>query len=346
MDLHVVILAGGMGTRLWPVSRRTHPKQLLLLGNQTLLATTYDRIAPVSRKTWLVVGREHLELCLAEVPQAATLAEPVARNTAVAAALAAMHIVKQDPEGVMLVLPADHFVRDPHAFRAAINKCLPYAHRIALLGITPTHPETAYGYIKRGRALGGGVYAVEEFCEKPSQQKAQAFILQGTYDWNAGIFILPASTYLQKIADHLPNLYEAITPLQKTIGTSQYDDALKDIYAQLPSVSIDYGIMEHVHDAVVVPVQCGWSDVGNWDALSSVLQHDADGNVAFGRVASLNNKGCIFYASEGYVVAASHLQDMIVVHTKDATLVAPKDDAQAVRDIHQLLNDRKWTEYL
>jgi mannose-1-phosphate guanylyltransferase/mannose-6-phosphate isomerase len=315
-------MAGGSGTRLWPLSRRDRPKQLLpLTGDRTLLAETFARIGEANR--WMVVGESYADLCAQEVPAAHCLREPMGRNTAAAIALAAHAI--DDPGAVMVVSPADHFVRDVGAFRDALQRAATLAAEgwIATLGVRPTRPETGYGYIQRGEPLGVGAFTVARFCEKPAAATAAAFVAAGTYDWNAGIFVLRCDTYWQELSWQLPDTYRAFRRLPEI--------SLRACYESIASVSVDYGIMEGARKVAVVPVDCGWSDIGSLASLAD-LGTDAQGNYRRGEVTLVDSRGCVAIGGDEPLVLMG-CTDLMVVRTAHATFVAPKSQAQAVREL-------------
>lgn len=353
-SLHAVAIAGGSGTRFWPLSRHHHPKQLLnLSGQDTLLHATLARMQPTVKpdKWWMVVGSAHAQGCrevVPEVPASQCLVEPVGKNTAPAIALAALHVAHKDPEAIMAVLPADHHVADAAAFRQAVGQAHQGAAegRIMTLGIEPTAPETGFGYIERGeRSITGGSYRIVRFVEKPTLAIAKELLHQGTYVWNAGIFVMQAKVYLAAVERHLPKLFHALTPVRDAIGTAHYEHALARAFEAIESISIDYGVMEHVDNAGVVPVRCGWSDVGAWSALGSVVPADADGNVVRGQTVLKDSKNCTVWASEGHMVALIGMHDVVCVHTPDATLVVPKERSQDVRDVLATLKERGWKQF-
>ena len=357
LPLHAVVIAGGSGTRFWPVSRRHHPKQLLnLSGEDSLLHATLTRVAPLvpPAKWWLVVGAAHADGCrqvAPEVPAAQILVEPVPRNTAAAIGLAAVHLRAADPQAVMAVLPADHHVAEPAAFCAALAQAVPLAQAgaIVTLGIAPTRPETGYGYIERGAAQPGhaGTFRVQRFCEKPDRARAEGFLAQGNFLWNAGIFVMQPKHYLAALATHLPATSAALEELSATLGTASYAATLAHVYQRLASISIDFGVMEKaVASVAVVPVACGWSDVGSWDALGAVTAADAAGNVVRGKAVVLDSHDCEVYASDGHLVGLVGGEGLVVVHTADATLVIPASRAQDVRQILEKLEGEAWRSFL
>ena len=353
--LHVVALGGGSGTRFWPVSRRAHPKQLLALGGEsTLLLATFARVRPLAppERWWMVVGRGHAEACRAavpEVPDTHVLVEPASRNTAPAIGLAAIHLARRDPGAVMVVLPADHAVADPEALNRALGTAAEAATGggIVTLGVEPSHPETAYGYIEGGdRHAVAGVYRVRQFLEKPDRARAERLLDSGGFYWNAGIFVMRASTYLGELAQHLPRTHAALAEVGAAIGTGRYDDVLERAYVELEGISVDYGIMEHAADVAVVPVRCGWSDVGSWNALGALVPADASGNRVRGRAVVQDSRDCVLFASDGAVIGVVGLDGLVVVHTPDATLVVPASRAQEVRGVTAELAERDWSEFL
>ncbi len=350
LPMHAVVIAGGSGTRFWPLSRRHHPKQLLnLSGHDSLLHATFarvDALAPASR-WWMVVGQAHADGCRAaapEVPRDQVLVEPQARNTAPAVALAALQLQRQQPDSLMVVLPADHHVTDAAAFCDALQTAAVAAAdgAIVTLGIEPSYPETGYGYIQRGAAYastaqGAATFAVERFCEKPDRARAAAFLAAGGFYWNAGIFIMRPQIFLAEMQRQLP---EMLAVLKKAVDAGASPAALAEAYQGIKGISIDYGIMEKAARVAVVPVRCGWSDVGSWSALGSVVEADAAQNVCRGKTVQVDSQNCVAYASEGHMVALVGVRDLVVVHTPDATLVVPRERAQEVRAIvEQLEND-------
>lgn len=354
--LHGVVLAGGAGARFWPLSRRSHPKQLLdLNGEGTLLKVTLQRLSaliPPSAQ-WIVCGEGHLRGCLdqaGDVPEGQVLSEPVGRNTAPAIGLAAVHLVRRDPNALMAVLPADQHVIDSDAFCDALALGAKAAEEgsIVTLGITPTRPETGYGYVEQGEGQGEipGVFRVERFCEKPDLPTARSFLERGKFLWNAGIFILRCDVFLSEMKRQLPAVYAGIERIGEAISTQGYSEVLREEYTALEGISVDYGIMEGAPNVVVVPVSCGWSDVGSFGALSGVLPEGERGNLTSGKVIALDSSDCTVVAGEGHVVGVVGMSDVVVVHTADATLVLPRERAQDVRLIRDELEKREWHEFL
>ncbi len=342
-----VILSGGAGTRLWPLSRELYPKQLLALtGERTMIQQTALRLDGLPIAAPVVVCNEAHRFLVAEQlrqiriePQAIVL-EPVGRNTAPAIALAAHAALKAaggaDP--LLLVLPADHVIRDVPAFQKAVHAALAAAGagKLVTFGIVPTHPETGYGYIHRG-ARQGEAYAIARFVEKPDAVRAEQFLASGEYYWNSGMFLFGARRYLQELERLAPEMArvcaEAFAAAHADLDFTRID---RERFEACPADSIDYAVMEKTRDAVVVPLDAGWSDVGSWAALHEACEADAHGNVARGDVICEDAEGCYLYA-ESRLVSAVGLKDHVVVETKDAVLVAPKDRVQDVKKlVHRL----------
>jgi mannose-1-phosphate guanylyltransferase / mannose-6-phosphate isomerase len=335
-----VVLSGGSGTRLWPLSRELYPKQLLpLVGEHTMLQETVRRLEGLGAAAPIVVCNEAHRFLVAEqmrqqgITARAIILEPAGRNTAPAIALAALH---SDPEALLLVLPADHVIRDVRAFQAAIVAALPAAEdgKLVAFGIVPTAPETGYGYIQQAPGAGeAGVHRIARFVEKPDAARAAQFLASGGYSWNSGMFLFKASVYLAELGRHAPAILEAAKVAhQGAVKDLDFLRVDKAAFERCPSDSIDYAVMEKTADAVVVPMSAGWSDVGSWAALHDALDCDAQGNVSKGDVLTEDSSGCYFY-SESRLVTAVGLKDHVVIETKDAVLVAPKDRVQDVRKL-------------
>ncbi len=364
MNAHVygVILAGGSGTRFWPLSRERFPKQLLrIIGEGTLLQQTFERFLPhVSPKQMTVVTNavqaESIRLQLSAWKDDLVdniILEPEGRNTAPAIALTALQLLARDPEAIMVVVPADHVVKAEKKFVKAVNYATTLARDgyLVTFGIQPSRPETGYGYIqpnkrKRMRTQGGlAGYGVARFVEKPNHSTAKRYCRSGNYFWNAGIFIWKASTILEEMALHQPKLSKILQRLQRYIGTSEFPAQLRKAYAKLPSLSIDHAVMEHSAHSVVVPVEFGWSDVGSWGSLEEVAPLDKAGNVRNGNIVDMGSRESVLFADRR-MVATIGLDNMVVVDTPDATLVCPKDRAQDVKAVVNVLKKQQAPEHL
>ncbi|HEY2031359.1 MAG TPA: mannose-1-phosphate guanylyltransferase [Myxococcales bacterium] len=332
MSLHAIILAGGSGTRFWPLSRAKKPKQFLaLVTGKALIAETFLRVEPLvtAARTWVVCGQAHeqgVRELLPSLPAQHVLVEPAARNTAPAIGLACVRAVAEDPDAVLAVLPSDHHIQAPEAFRTALRKAADAAASggLVTIGIKPTRPETGYGYLKRGAALADGVFRVEAFVEKPDAQTAQNYLQDAAYSWNAGIFVFKAAAMLDAIRRHLPAL-DAV--LQKiSAGDAQ-------AFLQAPSISIDYGVMEKEERIALVPGDFGWSDVGSFAALPEVRKLDERGNAVSGDAIVVDSDGCVVLSEGQRLVAAVGVRDLCIIDSGDALLVVPRDQAQDVRTV-------------
>ncbi|MDH3232231.1 MAG: mannose-1-phosphate guanylyltransferase/mannose-6-phosphate isomerase [Alphaproteobacteria bacterium] len=341
--IHPIILCGGSGTRLWPLSRALHPKQLLALtGSRSLLQETVARVADPARfaRPHLLCNERHRfqiaeQLREASVEGATIVLEPAARNTAPAVAAGALLLAADEPDALMLVLPSDHVIGDAKAFDAAVAVAGKAAEGGALVtfGITPNGPETGYGYIERGAALAGadGAFSVARFMEKPDADTAAAMIAKGGFFWNSGMFLFRASRYLEELAAHAPAMLKAVRSAVAK-GRDENDFYRLDAapYEASPSDSIDYAVMEKTKDAAVVPADFGWSDVGAWSTLWEIGDKDKDGNVIHGDVIA-EDAARAYLRSDGPLVAAVGVEDIVVVATGDAVLVAPRDRVQDVK---------------
>ncbi len=352
--LYAVILAGGSGTRFWPKSRQDKPKQLLnIIGPSTMLRQTVERILPlIPYERILIVAGERLEAAvredLPELPSENFLLEPAGRNTAPAIGLAAAVLQKRDPSSIMAVLPADHTIQKQDRLLEVLNQgaAIVKDHEVLItVGITPTRAETGYGYIEQGEPFSHGIFRVARFREKPDQETAEAFLKAGGFSWNSGMFLWKSADILGAMERFSPRLHRGLMAIGKALGTAKQDATIRQIYGKLDGDSIDYAIMEKSEDILVIPADLGWSDVGCWSALEEVLQEDGDGNIAQGETVLIDTRNSIFY-SEGRIIAAVGVDDLIVVETGDALLVCRKDKVQDVRKIVDLLKDRGLDHYL
>ncbi len=358
MASHVLIMAGGGGTRLWPASRKQRPKQFLPLlpGGETLLGATVARVLPsvAAERVWVVTAHDQVDWvqrAAPAVPRANIIVEPKARNTAPCIGLGALEISRRDSEAVLAVLPSDQFVADGVGFRAALDAALHHAavsDTVGTVGIRPTAPETGFGYIELGPAESRDLYAVERFVEKPDLATAQQYLLSGLFVWNAGMFFFRADRLRRAIAQHM-------APLAALLDGIAADPArCAELYPQAESVSFDYGIMERLGrgEVFVVPGAFGWSDVGAWSALPELAPADAHGNSVIGDapLVAVEAAGNIVYSdrdkSADTVVAALGVSNLIIAVTDGAVLVMPKSRAQDVRRVVQALKDQKRDQQL
>jgi len=352
-----VILSGGSGTRLWPLSRANKPKQFLSLdGSDTLFQQTISRAAKLSGVgAPLVVCSDQHRFMVAEqlqelgVSEATILLEPVARNTAPAIALASLAAMQEDPDAMLLVLPADHIIKDNEAFVRAVESALPATREgwLVTFGITPDEPETGFGYIRKGDALDAKAFKVEQFVEKPNQETAERYLASGEYSWNSGMFLFRATTFWSELEKHAPNLAQAV---HKVFASATRDlDFVRvdaDLMSVVPQDSIDYAVMEKTRLAAVVPVQCGWSDIGSWSALWTTRDKDADGNVLSGDVLAVDSTSNFVQTHDRHMVALVGVTDLVVVTTPDATLVMHRDHAQKVKSVVDALKADGRSEHL
>ncbi len=346
---YAVILAGGWGERLWPMSTRERPKQLLeLAGEGSLVAQTLARVAPlVTVEGSLVLTgaalRDRMVEELEQIPPARIVGEPVGRNTAPAIALAAHVLVAQDPDAVLTVLPADHVIQNAEAFRRALAVAFDAAESeraLVTLGIRPTRPETEYGYVREGEPSGiDGVFEVERFVEKPDRETAARYLLDCGYHWNSGIFIWRADVFLAEVERHLPEVAAALEAVEGEPGTAGFEAGIEQFYRESPGISVDYGVMEKADRVVVVPCEIGWDDVGAWPALARIWPTDEAGNAVEGEAIVLDSEGTVVYSEDG-LVAVVGLSDVVVARTAGATLVCPKDRARDVRAVVEELKRR------
>ena len=355
--LHPVVLSGGSGTRLWPLSRQNQPKQFLsLIGERSLFQETILRAdaLPGARPPVTVCSEDHRfmvgeQLQAIGVASGGILLEPVARNTAPAIALAALHVLARDPDATVLVLPADHLIEDEAAFRDAVATALRLGDGqwLVAFGIRPDYAETGYGYILRGDALDEGGYTIGRFVEKPDLATAQRYLAEGGYAWNSGMFLFKAQRYLDELGQFAPAILAAA---RAAYAAASWDlDFLRvdsDAFAASPGESIDYAVMEKTDRAAVVPVSCGWSDIGSWSSLWSVAERDVDGNYHEGDVISIDTRGSLVRASDRRMIATIGVEDLVIIDTAEATLVARKDRVQDVKLVVDQLKAAGRQEHL
>ncbi|WP_445146012.1 mannose-1-phosphate guanylyltransferase/mannose-6-phosphate isomerase [Dyella sp. Tek66A03] len=351
-----LILSGGSGTRLWPVSRKNLPKQFLsLTGQGTLFQQTLERTrllqdvaAPI-----VVASEDHRFLAAEQllesgVEGATIVLEPTARNTAPAIALGALQAIERDPEALLLVLPADHLIGDAKSFTDGVQRALPVARQgwLVTFGIRPDRPETGFGYIRRAESIGDDAYRVDRFVEKPVLATAEAYLAEGGYDWNSGMFLFKASRYLEELAEHAPTMLAAVRAAHASANTDlDFVRIDSDAFAKVPDNSIDYAVMEKTQRAAVIPVACDWSDIGSWSALWLAGARDAQGNLREGDTITVDTQNSLLRSHEHHLLATVGVDDLIVVTTPDATLVAHRDAAQDVKRVVDELKAAGRTEH-
>lgn len=342
MKTYGVIMAGGGGTRFWPLSRADKPKQFLnLSGKNTMVMDTALRLAKVADKedifvvtnaktvdaTWeqtqTVLKKDHI------------LGEPAARNTAACIGYAAMEIVKKYEDGIMVIVPSDHFIKDEDEFARVLTLACNAAEsmdKLVTVGIKPTFPSTGYGYIKYNSSEPGTAKSVEEFVEKPDLETASEYVGSGEYAWNSGMFIWKASTILGYFKKLLPDIYSYLVDIGNAMGTKDEQQVIEELYPQIPKISIDYGIMERADGVLMLEGDFGWNDVGSFDAFDQIHSKDANGNIALALNCAIKAKDNVFYSTEeGHLIAALGVEDLVIAHTKDVTLICDKSKAQDIK---------------
>ena len=349
-----IIMAGGSGSRLWPLSRQQFPKQFLTLhGESSMLQATALRLSGLDHQAPMVICNEEHRFAVAEqfrankIANSGIILEPVGRNTAPAIALAAFKALQEGSDPMLLVLAADHVIQDEVSFCQSVNLASEHANagKLVTFGIVPTAPETGYGYIKRGELINDTGFTVADFVEKPDLATAENYLESGNYYWNSGMFLFKASRYLDELKAHRPDIYHACERAMADIQSDvDFVRVNKAAFELCPDDSIDYAVMEKTTDAVVVPMDCGWSDVGSWSALWEIENKDASGNVCRGDVISIDTSNSYINAQEK-LVAVIGLADVVVVETKDAILVSKKSDVQKVKDIVNQLKTEDRSEF-
>jgi mannose-1-phosphate guanylyltransferase/mannose-6-phosphate isomerase len=351
-EVHAVILAGGSGSRLWPLSRQHLPKQFLSLDSDTsLLQTTVNRLMPLidASHVLIVTQESHAkgEAYHALLPYQ-TLFEPVARNTAPAIALAAAQLMAEGADPVMVVLPADHIIKDEARFREHLQTAIKAAQsgKLITFGIQPTRPDTGFGYIKTTATSQSDIYEVERFTEKPDHATAEHFLQEGNYYWNAGMFVWRASAILSEIQQYLPAVYQVIQDIIAASKTGlTFQQATEKHFAAMPSISIDYGVLEKSNRVALIPCDIGWNDVGSWHAVYEIAVKDENHNALQGNVIALDCQNTLIRAKKR-LVAAIGLENLCVIETADAVLIAKNDQTQRVREVVDILQQQGATEHI
>jgi len=363
--LHALVMAGGSGTRFWPVSREAQPKQLLkLLGDRSLLQSTLDRLGSlVTRECVLVATAQPLAPAvreqLPEFPSQAVLAEPCKRDTAPCIGLAALLMTREDPDAIMVVLPADHVIRDEEHFRAAIQQAVQLveedATRLVTFGIRPTYPAESFGYLERGARLNSAAagahpaYQVLRFREKPRADVAREYLASGNFYWNSGIFVWRARTVLAALAAQQPEMVAHLQTIADRFGTAEFAEVFASEFAQIGGISIDFAVMEHAENVVLIEAPFDWDDLGSWQALARQRGTDEAGNTIVGRHLGIRTTGTIVYAgqeSDDHLIVTVGAEDLIIVHTPDATLVAHRRDEESLRQVVKELEKQGWRQHV
>lgn len=353
---HAVIMAGGSGTRLWPLSRRSRPKQLLrLFDGQSLLRKSFERLAAFLPATqiYVITGRDHLPMVAAELPEIPRenlIGEPCPRDTANAVGLAAHLLALKDPGGTMGVFTADQIIAPVDTFAATLRKAYAtaetHADTLITLGIRPTAPHTGYGYVQRGRQLAPGVHEVHRFKEKPDLATAKEYVASGEYSWNSGMFVWRIEAILQQFRKHQPGSAEGLRAVAAQFAKNPHDAGAAERFAKLPRISVDFAIMEKADRVLVVELTCAWLDVGAWTSLADVLAPDAHGNtVAAPRTAMLDAANNILVSESDHLIAAIGVSDLVVVHSDDATLICPRAEAQRIKELFEALKESHGERY-
>jgi mannose-1-phosphate guanylyltransferase len=358
--LHALIMAGGGGTRFWPRSRRRRPKQFLTLtGERTLLQQAYDRIeaAIPAERTWIITGAAYREETSRQLPQLAAdriVGEPCGRDTAACIGLGAALIAAQDPDAVMLVTPADHVIEPVQEFRRAVHvaeqMALEQPRALITFGIVPNYPATGYGYIHRGTPVaqrqGVSVFRVQEFREKPDHDLAERFVFSGEYFWNSGIFVWKAATILDALRQRQPKLAAAVRRIAEAWTTPDGAEVLRREYDSLDRISIDYAVMEHATEVLVVQAPFRWDDVGSWLALERLHPQDGQRNTVLATHSGLKTEGCVIVGEPDRLIATVGVKDLLIVQDGDATLVADRRDEGTVKQLVEQLKQQGLEKYL
>lgn len=357
-DFYALIMAGGSGTRLWPLSRQEFPKQALrLVGDRTMFQHAVDRLHTLlpMENVLVVTARDYVPILAEQVPEIPLdnfIVEPIPRGTAGAIGLAAVHLNHRDPEAIIAVLTADHFIKDVDGFRRALSAAASAASEghIVTLGIEPDFPSTGFGYIRRRKkVLEAGdleVFEVEAFVEKPDLPRAKEFFGSGMYSWNSGMFIWQTRRILAEFADQLPDIYEQLQALGQTLGTADYQPTMDRVWPELRKETVDYGIMEKAEDVLVIPVNIGWTDIGDWGAVYNLVGGGDDANLVVDTdYVGIDTTGSLIRGGKK-LIATIGLEDLVVVDTEDALLICARDRAQEVKAVVEQLKQAGKTEFL
>ena len=354
---HGVIMAGGVGVRLWPPSRKSRPKQVLrLISGTSLLRQSFERVAACLKPEQInvITTQAHLPFVMEEIPELPAgnlIGEPEGRDTANAVGLASAILARRDPDAVIAVFTADHIITPMDRFCAALEQAYKMAEEhpdaLVTMGIKPNRPDTNYGYIWRGDRVAEDVFEVKKFTEKPTVAKAMKYLGSGEYYWNSGMFVWRAATILDQIKKHLPQSYDAIGEIADAWSTDARQAKLEALYPTLMKISIDFAVMERAEKVFVVEMPCHWVDVGSWPAMEAVIPADADGNVsACAQVINLGSRGNIIVSEEKHLIATIGVDDLVIVHSPDATLICTKRDATSIKELVDNVRAKYGDEYL
>ena len=347
-------MAGGQGTRFWPLSRKNQPKQFLKLsGDQSALQQTVKRLEPLipSRDVFVVCGERYVDRVRQQLPEASPeqiIAEPAARNTAPCLGLASLHLQSLFPGETLAVLPSDHLIGDKKEFHQLLlaAESVAQSGKLVTFGIVPSSPATGYGYLRRGEEIGSfrgrTVYRVGAFTEKPDLRTAKEFISSGQYYWNSGMFVWKTETILAEIQAYLPDLHQSL----KRIDGCRHPEKRREIFEAITPISIDYGVMERSREVVVLPSQLDWNDLGNWKALEALGEADQHGIRSNRRYLAVDGSNCSIHAATDKLVALVGVQDLVIVETEDALLICRADRTEDVREVVKELEAKGWTEYV
>lgn len=358
--LYATIMAGGAGTRFWPASRKTSPKQLLnLAGDRSMIQATVDRLEGLCpAENLLIVTNEVLvdpiTQQLPALPKTSVIGEPAKRDTAPCIGLAAAWVAAKDPDATMVVMPADHVISPDDVFQDALRHAASLVDedptRIVTFGIKPSYPAEVFGYIERtGDAIKGASFPsfeVARFREKPDAKTAADFLKRGTFYWNAGIFVWKAKTILEALAKHQPEMFDHIQKIAAKIDTPEFQPTLEKEFTAIKGTSIDYAVMENYDNVLVVEAPFSWDDLGNWTAVPRLKGVNEDGNTVTGKSIAIDTTGTLVHGDDEHLIVTVGLEDMIVVRTPDATLIASRKDEAKIKEVVSQLTDRDWKEYL
>lgn len=356
MKRTALIMAGGKGERFWPRSRVSLPKQFLSLTDdgKTMIQLTVERISPIValEDVYIATNQNYKELVkqqLPGLPEENILCEPVGRNTAPCIGLGAVHVAKKYDDATMIVLASDHLIKHNDIFADTFRKACGVAEKadnLVTIGITPNYPETGYGYIKYNKdCKEDAAYAVEKFVEKPDLETAKSYLAEGSYLWNSGMFVWKVSTILENFKKFMPDSYEGLMKIKNAIGTDKQQSVLESEFPNLEAQSVDYAIMEKAQNIFILPGDFGWDDIGSWLAVGRIKKTDENNNVVNGNVVTVNTENCVIEGAEK-LIATVGLRDMVVVDTKDATLITTKQNAGEIKQVLAKLREQNKKQYL